>query len=100
MILPLRIEHMLLQTLVEQGAVRKPAQHIVVGEVIETLSFVDVIDPERDVVGQIGQQLQLLRMKEFTFGGVQSNHTDRLARDYQRQHGHRINSRYGVLLAE
>src|ERR1019366_8161211 len=48
----------------KQSAIREAGQHIVVGEILEPPLLVDVIDRERDVAGQFGQQLQLLRVKD------------------------------------
>ena len=92
--------HVLRHPLEKQAAVRESGEHIVVGEVVEPLLLVDVIDRERDVAGQLRQQLHLFFIEEFGLAGVQREHAYRFIRDNQRQNGHRADSGLGVFLAE
>ena len=57
--------HELRHALEKQSAICESGQHIVVGQIIETLLAGDVINGERDVAGQFRQQFHLILVKEF-----------------------------------
>ena len=52
----------------EQFAVGESGQWIVIGQIIETFFFVDVLQAERDIAGQLAQQMQFLLIEECGFG--------------------------------
>ena len=70
-------------------AVGEPGERIVVGEVVEPVLLLEVIDRERDVARQLAQQLHLLVVEEPGLVGVQGKHADRFVGNQQRQDGHR-----------
>ena len=64
--------------------VRKSGERILVGEVVDLLPFFDMINRERDVAGQVRQQLHLFFMEEFTLARVQREHPYGFIRNNQR----------------
>ena len=95
-----RAAHVLRHPLEKQSAIRESGEHIVVGEVIEPLLLVDVINRERDVAGQLRQQLHLCFIKKTGFVGVQCEYAYRVIRDQQRQNSHRVKFALDALLHE
>ena len=58
------------EPVVEQGAVGEPGELVVVGEVVEPLFLLDMVEREGDVAGQLEQQLHFLFVKKAHFAGI------------------------------
>jgi hypothetical protein len=71
-----------------------------VGEVLELLRLVDMVDGEGDVPRQLAKQLHLLFIEEADFAGVQRQHPDGFPGDQQRQHHQRAEAARLRLLFE
>ena len=82
----LRRAHVLNEALVEQAAVGEAGERVVIGEVIELLRFRDMVERERDVAGELQQQLHLLVVEESDLPGVQGEHAYPFALDDKGQH--------------
>ncbi|OIQ63765.1 hypothetical protein GALL_546930 [mine drainage metagenome] len=95
-----RATHVLRHPLQKQRAVCQSGEHVVVGEVVEPFLLADVIDRERNVTSEFHQQLQFVFLEKFTLTGVQDERTHRFILNNQRQNGHRVNSAFGVFVAE
>ncbi|MEA3221081.1 MAG: hypothetical protein OZX49_02200 [Immundisolibacter sp.] len=73
------------QALQKQALIRQTGQHIVVGEVIKPRLLVEMVDRERDVAGQLRQQLHLRVIEIAGFRRVQAEYGNGFISDQQGQ---------------
>ena len=85
-------------TFEKQAPIGQPRQRVVIGQIVQSLVFFDVIDAERDITGQLGQEHQFILLKELPLAGVQREHADGPARHDQRQHDHGVQAEADVRL--
>ena len=84
--------HGLGQALVEQIAVRKARERIVVSEVVQLFFLFDVIERKRDVAGKFLKELHLLVVEEAQLPCVKPQDSHGFTREQQRQECNRVDA--------
>ncbi len=84
----LRGVQVLAHPLVEQVAIGQTGEHVVIGKVVEPGRLFDMVERERNVARQLGQQLHFLFVEEPRLGSDQRERSCRLSGHEQRQHDH------------
>ena len=77
------------QALIEEGAIGKTGERVVVGEIVESLGLLDVIQREGNIAAQVSQQTHLRRVEETTLVHDEHQASHRLRINHQRQSGNR-----------
>ncbi len=76
--------HVFRQPLEEQRAVGEAGKRIVVSQVSDLFFAFDVLEAERDIGCEFGQQAHFFAVEEPELAGVQGKNADRRAADYER----------------
>ncbi len=98
---PARRVHEARKALAKKRRVSEPGEWIVVGEVVEQLGFLDVLERERDIAGKLEQQPHfVLGVEKPGRVRVQSEHPGGLVRHQQRQNGKGAKTALERLFAE
>src|SRR5204862_1540349 len=84
--------HGLRQALVEQIAVCKARERIVVSEVVQLFFLFDVIERKRDVAGKFLKQLHLVVVEEVQLPRVKPQHSHGFTPEQQRQECNRVDA--------
>ena len=88
---------MLGQPLPKERWIGEAGEGVVVRQVVELFLLGDMVERERNVAGQLQEQLHLRRVEKARLAGVQREHPHDTVGSLQRQNGERSQATAGCL---